>query len=175
MHEALQSCGVTGIQLKWPNDLLVGKCKLAGILLELKQATNANHVLFGVGINLNLASDVRSSIDQPVTDLNTLLQSTPDKSLVASRVVESLLNNIEEFERSGFDSFQPRWNDLDCYLGEKIVLQIGDRRKNGKSLGVDATGALVLKTAMRLEKINGGEIFPSLFTASRELERELEK
>lgn len=165
VQEALQSCGAAGIKLKWPNDLLVGKCKLAGILLELKQSSEASHVLFGVGINLSLARDVRDSINQPVTDLCTLLQSTPDKSMVVSCVVESLLNNLEEFERSGFASFQARWNALDYYLGEDIVLQIGDRRKIGKSLGVDETGALLLQTATGLEKINGGEIFPSLYPA----------
>lgn len=175
VHEAMQSCGVAGIKLKWPNDLMARKCKLAGILLELKQSSEASHVLFGIGINLNLARAVRDSIEQPVTDLSSLLQGAPDKSLVVTRVVESLLDNLDEFERSGFEPFRARWNALDFYLGEDIVLQTGDRRKIGKSLGVDETGALLLQTTTGLEKINGGEIFPSLYPANHELLREPER
>jgi biotin-(acetyl-CoA carboxylase) ligase len=69
-------------------------------LLELKQTKVASYVLFGIGINLKLPTDVRDAIDQPVTDLDTLLQRVPDKSFVVARIIECLLKNLEEFEKS---------------------------------------------------------------------------
>lgn len=175
VHEALKSYGIVGIQLKWPNDLLVEKHKLAGILLELKQTNNASYVLFGIGINLLLPVDVRDSIDQPVTDLGTLLRCTPDKSMVVTRVIECLLKNLEEFENSAFSTFQARWNALDCYFGQDIVLQLGEQRKIGNAQGVDETGALLLKTAMELEKISGGEISSSILPANHQVSGDLDQ
>lgn len=166
VHEALQIYKIKDFQLKWPNDLLVGKRKLGGILLELRQANDASYVLFGIGINLKLPDTTRAAIDQPAIDLYSLLLSKPDKSLIVARLIESLFKNIDEFEISSFSSFQARWNALDCYLGQKIESHIGDQLKIGISMGVDATGALILKTATGMEKIGGGEIFPSILRAN---------
>jgi len=170
VQEALALSAVSGIQLKWPNDLLVNKRKLAGILLELKQCNGVNYVVFGVGINLNLPNAVREAIDQPVTDLMSLSQAIPDKSLLVTIVVETLLNNLLEFEKTAFASFQSRWNALDCYRHLDIVLQIGDVQKIGRSMGVNESGALLLQTASGLEVIRGGEVFPSLLAAVRSSE-----
>ena len=165
VHEALEPYLIQGFQLKWPNDLLVGKRKLGGILLELKQSSDASYVLFGIGLNLKLPDATRDTIDQPATDLNSLMQSTPDKSLIVVQIIDSLFKNLEEFENTSFSSFQARWNALDCYFGQKIESHVGSKFKIGISMGVDATGALILNTESGMEKIGGGEIFPSIFRA----------
>ena len=165
VQEALQHCGVANIRLKWPNDLLVDKKKLGGILLELKSAATARYVVFGVGINLKLPAEIRSAINQPATDLHSLSHQGVDKSTVLAAVLQALLGNLQVFEQSAFQPFQARWNALDHYRDQDIVLQVGDHRKIGKSLGVDDTGALLLQTAAGVEKIGGGEIFPSLSPA----------
>ena len=174
VHEALQTYQIPDFQLKWPNDLLVGKRKLGGILLEMRQSNDASYVLFGIGLNLKLPDATRGEIDQPAIDLNSLLQSTPDKSLIVAQLIESLFKNLEEFGNTSFDSFQARWNALDCFIGQKIESHIGSQRKIGKSMGVDATGALILKTEAGIEKIGGGEIFPSIFRANENDCTELE-
>ena len=156
VQEALALSAVSGIQLKWPN--------------ELKQCNGVNYVVFGVGINLNLPNAVREAIDQPVTDLMSLSQAIPDKSLLVTIVVETLLNNLLEFEKTAFASFQSRWNALDCYRHLDIMLQIGDVQKIGRSMGVNESGALLLQTASGLEVIRGGEVFPSLLAAVRSSE-----
>lgn len=166
LHEALEPYQIKDFQLKWPNDLLVGKRKLGGILLELKQSSAASHVLFGIGLNLKLPDTAKAAIDQPAIDLNSLIQPAPDKSLVVAQLIDSLFKNLEEFESTAFGTFQAKWNALDCYLGQKIESRTGSQCKFGISMGVDATGTLMLKTASGIEKIGGGEIFPSIFRAN---------
>lgn len=171
VQQALQACGAANIKLKWPNDLLVQKKKLAGILLELKSVNDLQYVLFGIGINLALPDAVIKQIDQPATDLSRVIPRAVDKSEIAERVTEVLLDNLEEFEQTAFSTFYDRWNALDHYQQEDIVLQVGEKQKIGKSLGVDESGALLLQTANGVETISGGEIFPSLRAAGGEQDR----
>ena len=168
VHEALAECGIVGIQLKWPNDLLVNRKKLAGILLELKTRKNQHHVVFGIGINLKLPAAALAEIAQPATDIASISPHPVNKSVLVNTVLTVLMKNIQEFERSAFNSFYTRWNALDYYLNQDIVLQVEQTQKIGKSLGVDDSGALLLQTAAGIETINGGEIFPSLRPAGHE-------
>lgn len=162
VRQALQACGANDLQLKWPNDLLANKKKLAGILLELKQCRDESYVVFGIGINLALPPAVLREIGQPATDLQTLIGGAVERTTVVTEVLTGLLANLQRFEQTGFQGFRDDWNRHDCYYNEDIVLQEGEHRHIGKSLGVDTSGALMLQTAEGLITISGGEIFPSL-------------
>ena len=60
---ALHSLGITQAQLKWPNDVLIGREKLAGILIELQgDMEGPSAAVIGVGINLNLPTNIKQKI-----------------------------------------------------------------------------------------------------------------
>lgn len=160
--EALVELGVTGLQLKWPNDVLHDKRKLAGILLELQQKDDALYLVFGVGVNRELPAASIAAIDRPVTDLARLLAEPPAALDLSGALLNSLCKNVRVYEEAGFAEFERRWNALDCYRETDIVIQTGETRIIGRSLGVDAEGALLLQTASGVQAINGGEVFPSL-------------
>lgn len=162
LQSALSGLGVENLQLKWPNDVLHRKRKLAGILLELQATQSCIHLVFGIGINLKLPASALVEIGRPVTDLNSLTENSLVAEEVVAAVVSELLCNIERFEADGFSVFQQVWNRQDCYLGSDIVIENGPNRTIGTSLGVDASGALVLQCANGRQLISGGEIFPSL-------------
>jgi BirA family transcriptional regulator, biotin operon repressor / biotin---[acetyl-CoA-carboxylase] ligase len=162
VHTVVQALGVDAVQLKWPNDLLLGKQKLAGILLEYHRGPTAKHVVFGIGINLSLAPAVRENIGRPVIDLASLLGADINKVALVAAVVNELVVNTQRFEREGFAGFQQSWNNNDRYFGQDIIVQDGNRRMIGKSRGVDSSGALILQSATGQELVTGGEIFPSL-------------
>ncbi|MDA1372438.1 MAG: biotin--[acetyl-CoA-carboxylase] ligase [Proteobacteria bacterium] len=162
---AAETLGASGLQLKWPNDVLVGRNKLAGILLELQTADSEKYLVIGIGLNLALSTEARALINQPVTDLATVLikqGGRPDASVVAVEIVNQLIINIIRFEEQGFSPFMKMWNFHDKYLNHVVVIQAGNSRTTGKSLGVDENAALILQTASGRELITGGEIFPSL-------------
>lgn len=160
--DALQEAGAQGLQLKWPNDVLYEGKKLAGILLELQQKEGARFIVFGVGVNIELSADFQASIDRPVTDLSGIIAELPSREVLLAALLNRLCRNLATYEDSGFSVFQERWNALDCYRGQDIEIQNGESRLVGKSLGVDASGSLLLQTQQGTQSINGGEIFPSL-------------
>ncbi|HAJ75328.1 MAG TPA: biotin--[acetyl-CoA-carboxylase] ligase [Gammaproteobacteria bacterium] len=162
---AVESLGASGLELKWPNDILVGNRKLAGILLELLAGDEESHLVFGIGLNLSLTKEDQARIDRPVTDLESILEATtncPNASIVVAEIVNQLIQNILLFEQQGFAPFAEAWNAYDRYLNRDIVIQAGNTRTIGRSLGVDGDGALILQSAAGRERITGGEIFPSL-------------
>ncbi|NQV68484.1 MAG: biotin--[acetyl-CoA-carboxylase] ligase [Pseudohongiella sp.] len=162
LKSALNRLGVSGLKLKWPNDILFQKKKLAGILLELQHREQASYLVFGIGLNIALPEQVMQEIDRPVTDITSIADYIPDTNLIVATVINQLCSNIAEYERNGFSSFKESWNEADYYLNRDIVIQNGERRIIGKSLGVDSNGALLMQTATGVESINGGEVFPSL-------------
>lgn len=166
--EALHGLGVSGLQVKWPNDVLHKKKKLAGILLELQPNAAAQYVVFGVGVNCELSAEAVSRIDRPVTDLKTLMGALPASDLLLATLLNRLCQNMGNYELNGFSPFENTWNNLDCYRMSDIVIQNGESRLIGKSLGVDATGALLLQSASGIQAISSGEVFPSLRPLSDE-------
>ena len=160
--EALQEFGAQGLQLKWPNDVLFEKKKLAGILLELQQNEASRFVVFGIGVNIELSAETVDSIDRSVTDLSSIISELPSRVILLAVLLNQLCRNLETYENNGFSAFEERWNSLDCYLKSDIEIQNGENRLIGKLLGVDSEGSLLLQTAKGIHAINGGEVFPSL-------------
>ncbi len=174
VQQSLTDLGFEGINLKWPNDLLVSKKKLAGILLELRKGSNQSqtiqHVVFGIGINYSLSLEQKTDIGRPVADLFDLSDDLPEREQIAAQVCAGLLDMIEEFLSVGFAPFQSRWNSLDRYFESDIVIDNGKQRLIGKSLGVNAEGVLQVLTAEGQQSISAGEIFPSLREANEATE-----
>lgn len=164
--QAIDDLGGTPVQLKWPNDILVGNKKLAGILLE----TSGNHdhpaIVFGIGLNLKLPRQVIDDLGRPVTDLTTELGAEADRSRLVAGICNHLFPNLQTYEQQGFIAFQDDWNSRDRYLHCDVILSNGSERFIGRALGVDAQGALLLQTASGIRTVSGGEIFPSLHEAS---------
>ena len=161
-HAAIRNLGVESLQLKWPNDLLVGNKKLSGILLELCDHSAQTWVVFGIGVNYKLTKDQRASIGRPAIDVSEVLTKPPSIEQLAAAITVELLRNIGEFISSGFSTFQSAWNSYDRYLEKDIVIQNGNSRKIGRHQGVDENGSLLLQTIDGLQRISGGELFPSV-------------
>ena len=162
VHKGITALGGNNLRLKWPNDIYHNNRKLAGILLELHREIDSCHLVFGIGVNLSLDDQARQQIDQPVTDLATVLGHVPGPESVIAAIVQQLLPILDEFDALGFAPFRDIWNSLDYFAGQQVRLANGRQNLEGRSLGVDEHGALQLETDSGIERINGGEIQPSL-------------
>ena len=176
LQQALEKLRVKQLALKWPNDVLYKKKKLAGILLELQKSAEACHLVFGVGINIALPATTIRSIDRAVTDITSIntdqgsVEPIPDSNQIIAELINAFTSNLEIYNEQGFAPFQAAWNQADCYVDCDIVIQSGETRTIGKSQGVDESGGLILQSANCTQSIHGGEIFPSV----RELANEAE-
>jgi len=167
---ALQRAGVPGVQVKWPNDILgnsnqAGKTsvneyrKLAGVLLEIAgNAADQCQVVIGVGINLAMPEKAGESIEQPWTDVSSILGHTVNRNQITGFVLGEMLNMLTEFHQRGFHPFWQEWLSLDAYQNCPVELKMAENIVSGVSRGIDEKGALLLETDEGLQHFSGGEI-----------------
>lgn len=154
--ECVTGLGAAGIALKWPNDVLHEGGKLAGILIEMRaEHGGPSTVVVGVGLNLWLPGEIRTRIEQPVTDLESILPVMPSRNVVAAHLLASLADALETFARAGFAPFVPLWTRHDGLRDRRVRLELPGRTVEGVARGVDAQGLLCI------EHSGGRELFLS--------------
>ena len=156
---ALRETGLTDIGVKWPNDILVGKCKLAGILLEVAgEASGSCDVVIGVGINVRMPVTAGQKINQAWTDVETTLGKPVGRNRLAGVLLSHLISVVREFEVDGLSPFLGEWQRMDRYAGHEVLLQLPNETVQGIARGVDASGALILAKGGELRRYHSGEV-----------------
>ena len=155
---ALNQCGVQGIQLKWPNDIYAQGKKLAGVLIEVEgQISSGCQAIIGIGLNVALPKNVEE-IGQPWTDLSNLSEPLINRNLLAGTLINELTKSLSVFENNGLEPFITKWRALDIYANQKVKLIVGQQTIAGISRGIDASGAILLETEQGIKAYHGGEI-----------------
>lgn len=145
---AIESLGIDGAGLKWPNDVLAAGGKLAGVLVELSgEYQGPCAAVIGVGLNLRLTDALRAQAGQPACDLAALAGELPARNLVAARLIAALVEGLREFERHGFASFAGDYARYDLLAGRALKLSGAQGHFEGVGEGVDARGALQVRLA----------------------------
>ena len=141
-------------QLKWPNDLVVGGRKVAGILAETAPERAATVV--GTGVNLVSHPDATSL---PATDLAR--EGAPPVS--PARLLAAYLARLAARAAHGPDRILERWRALALPAGTAFRVRIGEDEVQGAFAGVDDEGALLLDLADgERRRIIAGDAFPEM-------------
>lgn len=157
--EALSDLGVQGHGLKWPNDLLAGDRKLAGILVEVSGEVGGPAVaIIGVGVNRRLPVELAKRIDQPWTDLTALDGGNVSRNVLAGTLIDRLVNACDVFARHGIEPYLDRWLAFDHLHGHRVRVRSGERVVEGVYAGIAANGALILDTADGRSEHHAGEV-----------------
>ena len=157
---ALHQLGVSHVQLKWPNDVLFGQKKLAGILIELQgDMEGPSAAVIGVGINLHLPDEVLTRIDQPATDLRQISQTAVSQSTLLGVLLKHLAEVLRQFEAGGFAALRDEWTQYHAYHEQAVRMLMPDGRDvHGTVKGVAEDGILLVETALGLQRFSAGEI-----------------
>ncbi|MEX0333152.1 bifunctional biotin--[acetyl-CoA-carboxylase] ligase/biotin operon repressor BirA [Vibrio tubiashii] len=157
--ESLEEMGLTGVNLKWPNDLYYQDKKLAGILVEMSgQAGAAANLVIGMGLNL-MMSETTEGITQPWACLDEVADNQQiDRNQLAISMITTLHKALDDYELYGMAGFVERWNRLDNFINRPVKLLIGPREIRGTARGINEQGAVLLETENGLETFIGGEI-----------------
>jgi len=159
LTKVLEKQNVTGLHLKWPNDILWNGKKVAGILVEVDgDIYGSCQVIVGVGVNLFLPKKVREKIDQPVEDLTSILGKHLNKNILVANLTEEIVNHLKVFDDVGFKGYQNEWNHYAAYLGERVVLQAGSLKVVGICQGVNKQGNLLIEVDGEIKAFSGGEL-----------------
>ncbi|MFC5742838.1 biotin--[acetyl-CoA-carboxylase] ligase [Dyella tabacisoli] len=157
---ALNTLGVAGAGLKWPNDVLAADGKLGGILVELSgEYQGPCAAVIGIGLNLRLTAQLREQAGQPSTDLASLCGGTPpDRNRAAAALIAALVEGLSEFEHNGFEGFVEEYAQHDLLRGKSLRLHGALGELDGTGAGVDARGALLLQTETGLRQIDSADV-----------------
>lgn len=156
--KAVQAMGVTEARLKWPNDVLVGDKKLAGILLESDDGV----VLAGIGLNLTKAADRTLPADIAPIYTGLLDHTTPDAwSMrdVADDLTRELGTWYDVWKADGFSKLTETYAALDALKDSDVRVAATDGTQvAGKARGVNAKGELRVETDAGMTEVRAGEV-----------------
>lgn len=161
LAEALARLGVQ-VQLKWPNDVLKDGKKLAGILIESASGSAAGKqhghwAIIGVGMNLRVPPELEAQIGQEVADAPWLAQL--ERNILAAHLCSALCLAMDEFARQGLGAFTDRWNQLHAYAGQEVVvLDQGQIQHQGRAIGLDQQGRLLIATEQGQVALLAGDV-----------------
>lgn len=158
LHDAVAECAPQVgplLKVKWPNDLLLGGAKLAGILIE---AESDPAFALAVGIGVNCAAHP-SDTPYPATDLaahGALV--APERMLGA--LSAAMMKRLDQWQRGqGFAGVRADWLKRAAGLGQDIRVRLPERELSGRFQGLDDMGRLLLQAEGRVTPVTAGEIF----------------
>lgn len=136
------------IALKWPNDVLVDGCKIAGLLIEKHE----DFYILGIGLNILAPPDNAAG-----------LQEMSDKRLPVNPVRDMLLDilsaYITRWEKEGFEVIREQWMRQAAFVNEEIKVRLPQETISGIFKGIDNKGALLLETDNQTQRIWSGDVF----------------
>ena len=144
------------LRLKWPNDLLLGKAKTAGLLLEGESRAGHFNVVIGFGVNI---ASCATDTPYPAAFLK---QQNPSASIEAmlSALSDAWLARFETWQRpGGFGPIREAWLERAAFLGENITIRLPEGPLEGRFTGLDPAGRLQLDTATGLRMIDAGDLY----------------
>ena len=162
--QALEGFVSERVALKWPNDLIANDGKLGGILVESvsRQGTDTLTVA-GLGVNIRVTEEQREQVAADGGMAPVGLAELPAKKkfkrhALAAAVISAMAEVLERHAEEGFASWQEAWQRRDWLSGRHIEALCGNETYQGEAVGVDRSGALLLKAPGGTRRILSAEI-----------------
>ncbi|MDX2277083.1 MAG: biotin--[acetyl-CoA-carboxylase] ligase [Hyphomonadaceae bacterium] len=157
--ETFKSMGVSDVSLKWPNDVLIGGAKAAGILID--SGARPGGVWIGLAFGVNLAN-APEAIDQPTRCLRDVLP--PDAAVpTPEQFLGSLRPRLEAWagrtQNEGFEPLRRAWLALAHGVGARARVAQGDVVLEGRMIGLSPCGELELDTAEGRRLVAAGDVY----------------
>jgi BirA family biotin operon repressor/biotin-[acetyl-CoA-carboxylase] ligase len=163
LAETIQSFIPYPPQIKWPNDILVGGEKLAGILSESScEGDRIQFVVVGIGVNLNFPKELMpEAIRETATSILSVLKRPVERSNFAQRLIQNLEQCYGDLEGRGFAYIASRWERFFHLRGKRVKVKILDSSILGRVTGIDTDGALLVEDEEGVsQRIIAGDVIP---------------
>jgi BirA family biotin operon repressor/biotin-[acetyl-CoA-carboxylase] ligase len=148
-------------EIKWPNDILIGGKKVAGILTELSaEVDRVKHLILGIGVDVNLdAGELPAELRKTATSLKIETGETISRAELAVAVLRELDFDYARICGGKFSVVADEWEAHCATIGKNVTVHIGDRKIRGRAESLDDDGALLVRTEHgHLERIIGGDV-----------------
>jgi BirA family transcriptional regulator, biotin operon repressor / biotin---[acetyl-CoA-carboxylase] ligase len=155
--EGIESATGLRADLKWPNDVYVGRRKLAGILAE-SSGRPGGVVVTGYGINVVTAA-YPPELRERVTALETELGRAIDRYLVLAETLAALASRYDDLLDARFDAILDAWRRrAPTAAGARVSWSDASGERTGITDGIDRDGALLVRSESGIERIVSGEL-----------------
>ena len=156
VHDAVRAvAGPVDLALKWPNDVLLGGGKLAGILLEV---LDAGTLAVGIGVNLAAAPD-GDALEPGARRAAALPAPVPPETFL-DHLAPAFAAREAVMRREGFEPIRSAWLARAAGLGRTIRARTGGQDLTGAFEGIDGSGHLILATAAGRRHLPAADIAP---------------
>ena len=135
--------------LKWPNDLLIKKKKICGILIESE--INADEVEFIVGIGINYSLPKKESWWGEISELADILPR--------EKLINSILRGIINYSENGYENWKTEWEKRCMHMDTELKAVSNNQRdiEIGIFKGINEEGKMLLQTKSELKIISSGK------------------
>jgi BirA family biotin operon repressor/biotin-[acetyl-CoA-carboxylase] ligase len=145
-------------RLKWPNDVMVGDAKIAGILVEIIEDNAAI-----IGIGLNIAEAPEATL-YPVSSLREA-GATTSRDAVLTHLLAAFEQRLAQWQEHGFAKTRAAWLLRGPAPGDQVRVRIGRHIDTGQFAGLDADGALLLAAGNATRRVIAGDVTPGTYTS----------
>ncbi|HSW64889.1 MAG TPA: biotin--[acetyl-CoA-carboxylase] ligase [Dissulfurispiraceae bacterium] len=158
---ALHHCSRCEISLKWPNDLLIGTCKVGGILTELRaDPDRIQFAVIGIGINVNFHKE---HMPREISQIATSLAHESGKRFSRTEVLAAVILQMDKwlniFESEGKKPVLDEWLTLSSTIGKKVTVTTHRGTLHGLAEAIDDEGFLLVQPdSGSLQRIHSGDI-----------------
>jgi len=144
---------VADAAIKWPNDVVIGGRKVAGMLAEMEAVEGSvRFVIAGIGVNLNsVPEDFPDELRNKVSGLGSASGAAIDRVAFTNRLLSQFEERYDAFLRHGFAAVRSSWEQLSCLTGRRVCIEDGGQRHEGIVAGMADDGTLRLVDATQHE------------------------
>lgn len=147
LAETVGAVGVDDVQIKWPNDLLFGGKKVAGILTEMAIEENrVRFIIVGVGVNVNAElADLSPEIADIATTLRARLKIKVKRSVFLADFLGRFQTWYDRYLAEGFAPLRSVWLERSRIQGRRVQVNLLKDSFAGEAIDLDVDGFLVVK------------------------------
>lgn len=157
LARALRSHAGIDAGVKWPNDVLVGERKVAGILVERVETPTGPAAVIGVGLNVSTTAE-----ELPIPNATSLAMetgTTPDRTAVLVAVLDSLLREYAAWRDGGTADLRASYTRECVTIGTVVHVDLPTGLPlNGRATGVDPGGRLLVSTPAGETAVGAGDV-----------------
>jgi BirA family biotin operon repressor/biotin-[acetyl-CoA-carboxylase] ligase len=159
LAEAIRETTGLEAEVKWPNDLVFGRRKLAGILAEASaQGAALEYVVLGFGVNIRPVAYPPDVVAR-ATSIEAELGRPIDRGLLFARALERMAACRGALRRGDIGGVLDRWRQLSpSAAGARVEWRAPGGAVAGRTAGLDRDGALLVERDGRVERIVAGEV-----------------
>ena len=145
------------IAIKWPNDVLIDRKKVCGILLEAERLSDSRlAVVIGIGVNVAHAPDNTPYGVARIADY--IAGADPD--ILFAFLMETMAEELAVWQGgAGLKTTVARWRERACGLNERIIVNLAREQVSGRFAGIDDAGMLIVETEKGTRRFAAGDVF----------------